>query len=120
MAISLDPALAAAHSNLGDLMRRKGDHAGAERAYAKAVALHPGFAAAYANRADALVALGRLEEAAAACEIAIELEPALAQAYGVKGLILHRRAKLLKRSPPMNTRSPSTRRLRSSIRGWAT
>ncbi|MGF1622497.1 MAG: tetratricopeptide repeat protein [Rhodomicrobiaceae bacterium] len=92
-AIALDPGLAEAHSQLGEIMLRKGRVEAAERSFGRAVKLDPELATAHAGHAESLAVLGRLDEAAAVCDAALRLDPELVKAIGAKGFILHKQGK---------------------------
>ena len=80
-ALSLDPAHADAHVNLGRLLHESGDAAAAEPHYAAALAARPGNATAAFNLGVALEDLERLPEALLAYEKAVELDPGNADAH---------------------------------------
>lgn len=75
-AISLDPALAEAHtSNAYVKMYLEWDFAGAERGFRKAIELNPNYATAHQWYAELLSFQGRHVEALAEIRIALELDP---------------------------------------------
>src|SRR5579862_7196155 len=91
-ALKLDPSLAEAHSNLGNIYREKfllnGDAMLLDTAvasYRRAIELRPDFADAYNNMGVSLRDLGKKDEAIAAHRKAIELRPDFAQAYNNLG-----------------------------------
>jgi protein O-GlcNAc transferase len=51
MALTLNPALVDAHSNLGNLYKAQGDLESAKRCYLEAVRINPQFAIAWSNLA---------------------------------------------------------------------
>lgn len=79
-AISINPNVAPAHSNLGVVLKEMGRFADALASYDKAIALKADYGRAYYNRAIVLKELGRLEEALASYDRATEFEPD-AEAY---------------------------------------
>ena len=87
-AASINPHIAALHSNLGNaqlILRRFAD---ALASCDKAIALDPTSPEAWNNRAIALQELGRLDDALASCDKAIALRPNYATAFNIRGLIL--------------------------------
>jgi len=87
-AISLDPASAEAHSNLGVLNYRRGTLDAAARCFDRALSLTPGSAAALNNLGAVLTRLGRLDEAEALLRRAARLAPADADAASNLGQLL--------------------------------
>jgi tetratricopeptide (TPR) repeat protein len=69
----LDPQYAAAHCNLGNVLRAKGDPQGAEATYRRAIALNPNFAEAHCNLGHALRDQGRFRDALVALQRGREL-----------------------------------------------
>lgn len=88
LALLIQPELAAAHYNLGNVLRAQGEHEAAAQSYRCALALRPDLAVAHNNLGNALRDLGRFEEAAAALERAIELQPDYAAAHNNLGSAL--------------------------------
>jgi serine/threonine-protein kinase len=86
-ALSLDPDIAAAHSNLGAALNCQQKHRQAEAASRKALSLQPDLAAAHTNLGSALVHQGKLDGAEAACREALSLQPDLAAAHANLGLV---------------------------------
>ncbi|MEI9985524.1 MAG: tetratricopeptide repeat protein [Aliidongia sp.] len=86
--LRIEPANAAGHSNLSDVLYRLGRFAEAAASGAEAVRLRPDFANAQLNLGNALGALGRLAEAEAAYRAAIRLDPGLAGARHGAAVIL--------------------------------
>ena len=74
-ALEIDPAHAAAHSNLGIALEGLGETERAAAAHRRALALRPDFADAHANLGSLLAARGEREEAAACFERALKLRP---------------------------------------------
>jgi tetratricopeptide (TPR) repeat protein len=87
-AIRLDPSLALAHTNLGNVLRARKDLAGAEKAYREAIRLDPTNATAHNNLGHVLRARKDLAGAEKAYREAIRLDPNLARAHGALGLTL--------------------------------
>ncbi|MCU1347522.1 MAG: Tetratricopeptide 2 repeat protein [Acidobacteria bacterium] len=86
-AITLDPAHADAHLNLGRLLHESGDTALAERHYRSAFTLDPENATAAFNLGVALEDLGRVNDALDAYHRAIDLDPDHADAhYNLAGI----------------------------------
>ncbi|CAM9335937.1 unnamed protein product, partial [Phaeothamnion confervicola] len=83
--IRVDPTLAEAYSNLGNVLRELGDVRGAVQFYLRAVRLKPRFCDAYNNLAGAYMQLGRARDAADAYRMALLLEPGLADAHNNLG-----------------------------------
>ena len=79
-ALALDPALAEAHSNLGNLLLERGDNPAAEASFARALALRRDYPEAQNGEGEARLALGRSEEACANFEQALALDPAFHEA----------------------------------------
>ena len=83
-ALSLDPLLAEAHSNLGNLLLERNDHAAAEASFARALALKQNYPFALFGLGEARLAQGRADEACADFERALALDPSLHEAlYGL-------------------------------------
>ena len=80
-AISLNPTVAVAHSNLGNALRDLKRPADALASYDKAIALEPNNAVAYINRGNALADLKRSEDALASYAKAIALKPSAVAYY---------------------------------------
>jgi tetratricopeptide (TPR) repeat protein len=87
-ALALDPGLAEAHNNLGNVRRAQGDLAGAIACFRRALVLRPGFAMAHDNLGVALHDAGRLAEAAASHRRALALQPDRAAAHANLGRAL--------------------------------
>jgi tetratricopeptide (TPR) repeat protein len=79
--LQIDPNDARAHYNLGIVMERAGDAAGAIAHYEQATQIEPDFAMAHYNLAIALQRAGRAAEAADQYEQASRIEPDNANAY---------------------------------------
>lgn len=80
-AVRLMPRFAAAHSNLGSLLKEQGKLDQALAHYHEAIAIDPTFADAYSNMGNAYKDLGRLEDAIRCYTTAIRIRPASADAY---------------------------------------
>ncbi|HWZ64805.1 MAG TPA: sulfotransferase [Steroidobacteraceae bacterium] len=87
-AISLDPASAEAHSNLGVLNYRRGTLEDAARCFGRALSLAPDSASALNNLGAVLVRLNRLDDAEALLRRAAKLEPGNADAASNLGQAL--------------------------------
>src|ERR1044072_3660060 len=72
-ALSINPHLAEAHSNLGNLLLERGDYSAAEARFERALALNRNHPFALLGIGEARLALGRDEEASADFERAIAL-----------------------------------------------
>jgi predicted O-linked N-acetylglucosamine transferase (SPINDLY family) len=79
-AIALKPDVAAAHSNLGNALRRLKRNAEALACYDRAIALEPAYAEAFNNRGNALAELGRAGDALISFDRALSLKPDYAEA----------------------------------------
>jgi Flp pilus assembly protein TadD len=79
-AVKLDPQLAAAHKQLGYLLARSGDQAGAVEHFQLAVQAAPRWVDAWINLAAALATEEHFPEARAAAATALRLDPANQQA----------------------------------------
>lgn len=78
-AVTLDPGLAEAHSNLGRLLLERGDVAGAASHLAHAARLEPGVVADHELLGGVLLRLGRLEESTTQLEHVVALAPERAE-----------------------------------------
>jgi len=79
--IAQQPDFAEAHSNLGNVLRNRGEFAGAIESCQRAVSLKPDLFAAYNNLGNALVEAGRLGDGIAAFRRAIEIAPNVASIH---------------------------------------
>ncbi|KAI6172414.1 Protein O-GlcNAc transferase [Aphelenchoides besseyi] len=77
LATRINPQCAEAFSNIGNVMKQRGDLAGALENYRLAVQLKPDFIDGYINLAAALVAYGDLEQAVTAYLNALQYNPEL-------------------------------------------
>lgn len=93
-AIERQPTLAAAHTNLGNLLYRQGDNPGARAAYEQALALEPAQAEARYNLGNVLEDLGELELAIAEMRRVCWTHPEFADAHYNLGLLLARTGNL--------------------------
>lgn len=89
-ALELDGHLAAAHTNLGNLLHRTGDLAGARAAYEQALELEPTQAEARYNLANVLEDAGEIELAVAELRRVCAGTPDFADAHYNLGLLLAR------------------------------
>ena len=87
--IAAAPDSAAAHCNLGSLLRTSGRMAEAAAALDRAIALEPTLAVAHCELASCQHARGEGAEAIASAEEAIRLNPDYAEAHANRGLFLH-------------------------------
>src|SRR5215472_2203608 len=79
--LTIDPAHADAHNNLGNTLRDLGRPAEAEASYREALRLRPNYPEAHYNLGNALYALGRPAEAEASYRDALRLRPNLPEAH---------------------------------------
>ena len=79
-AVKINPSLAAAQKELGYLLARNGDSAGAVEHYQQAVKAEPVWVDAWINLSAALAVESRFPEAREAVEMALRLDPSNAQA----------------------------------------
>lgn len=89
-ALELEPALAAALTNLGNLCYRRGETAAARRAYERALELEPDQAEARYNLANLLDDLGDTDLAVAELRAVCSRHPSFADAHYNLGLLLFR------------------------------
>ena len=75
LAISHNPRLAEAYSNLGNVKKERGQLQEALQNYRQAVSLKPDFTDGYINLAAALVAAGDLEQAVQAYITTLQVKP---------------------------------------------
>lgn len=88
-ALEVDPSAAAAHSNLGNGLRRLGRYEDALASYDMAIALKPNTAEAHNNRGNVLDNLKRHLEAVRSFDRAIALNPKYVEAYNNRGVALN-------------------------------
>ena len=88
-AITVGPASAAFHSNLGNVLQDLNQPQSAVKSYDRALALQPDLPETHYNRALALEALGRPADAIAAYGRTIALSPQFAAPYYNRALALH-------------------------------
>lgn len=84
-AISIHPAEAAFHSNLGTILQAQHQLEEAAACFERALRLKPGWAELHTNLGNVLQTQGRLEEAAAHQQQALALKPTLAEAWSNLG-----------------------------------
>jgi len=89
-ALELEPSLAAAHTNLGNLCYRRGELAAARRSYERALELEPDQPEARYNLANLLDDLGDTELAVAELRAVCSRHPSFADAHYNLGLLLFR------------------------------
>ncbi|HEU5055036.1 MAG TPA: tetratricopeptide repeat protein [Kofleriaceae bacterium] len=89
-ALELEPSLAAAHTNLGNLAYARGEIAAARRAYERALDLEPDQAEARYNLANLLDELGDTDLAVAELRAVCSRHPTFADAHYNLGLLLFR------------------------------
>jgi tetratricopeptide (TPR) repeat protein len=77
-----------AHTNLAEVLRARGDLAGAREHYEEALAIRPGVAASHYNLAVLLQLEGRFEEARAQLAVVVTLQPENVDARANLGLVL--------------------------------
>jgi len=87
--LTIDPAHADAHNNLGNTLCDLGRPAEAEASYREAVRLRPNFPEAHYNLGNTLYALGRPAEAEASYREAVRLRPNLPEAHYNHGNTLY-------------------------------
>jgi protein O-GlcNAc transferase len=80
-AVRLMPRFAAAHSNLGSILKEQGKLEQALAHYHEAITIDPLFADAYSNMGNVYKDLGRLDDAIKCYTTAIRIRPAFADAY---------------------------------------
>jgi Flp pilus assembly protein TadD len=88
LAVTLEPGLAAAHTNLGNLLHRAGDTAGARAAYERALDLEPTQAEARYNLANVHEDEGAIELAIAELRRVCAVAPDFPDAHYNLGLLL--------------------------------
>jgi tetratricopeptide (TPR) repeat protein len=88
--LELEPSLAAAHTNLGNLCYRRGDRDQARRSYQRALDLEPDQPEARYNLANLLDEEGDTELAVAELRSVCSRHPAFADAHYNLGLLLYR------------------------------
>jgi predicted O-linked N-acetylglucosamine transferase (SPINDLY family) len=92
-ATRLDPAFAAGHNNLGNLLLRAGRPVDAEQAFRRAIATRPGYARALTNLAITLIGRGQAGEALPHALSAVRNDPAFARGHAAAALALMRLAR---------------------------
>ncbi len=89
-ALELEPFLAAAHTNLGNLLYRRGDIAGARAHYEQSIDCEPNQAEARYNLGNVLEDMGETETAISELRRVVQMHPTFADAHYNLGLILAR------------------------------
>ena len=84
-ALTVEPGNAAAHYNLGNVLKDIDRHQDAIASYDRAIALDPANADPYNNRGSALLSLKRYDDAVAGFDQAIALKPDYAEAHYNRG-----------------------------------
>jgi tetratricopeptide (TPR) repeat protein len=84
----LDCLKLGAYNNLANLLKAKGDSAGAQSAYQTCLGIDPNFAIGHCNLGLTLKAMGQPEAAIAHYQRAIQLDPNYADAYQNLGVVL--------------------------------
>jgi tetratricopeptide (TPR) repeat protein len=92
-ATALDPKLAVAHTNLGNVLAGKGQVDEAIACFRKALSLDPKDAIAHYSLGNALAGKGQVEEAIACYQRAIALDPKFAEAHCNLASGLHRQGR---------------------------
>ena len=87
-AITHHPQQPDAYSNLGNLLRNRGQTAAAEAAYRRAIEINPQHADALTNLGVTLLNVGRVDEAEPLCRRATESAPAHANAWNNLAAVL--------------------------------
>ena len=90
----MNPDFAAAHNNLGVVLRDQGRLAEAAACCRRAVELMPGSAAVHNNLGNALKDLGKLDEAVACYRRALDLKPDYVEGHNNLGVVFKEQGKL--------------------------
>jgi tetratricopeptide (TPR) repeat protein len=98
-ALAIEPRLASAHFELGRVLAREGDRAGAERHYQLALRSNPHLADAHNNLGNLLFEDGRYDEAIEHYRLALAREPGRASTTHNLAVALRARAEALAREP---------------------
>ena len=93
-AVMLRPNSAAAHNNLGNALRNKGQLDEAIAEYRKAFQIQPDYAHAHNNLGNALQDKGQLDEAIAEYRNALQIQPHFAEAHNNLGTALAAKGQL--------------------------
>ena len=93
-AISINPSVAAFHSNLGTVFQAQGNLNEAAACFERALALRPDWAEVHSNLGNILQSQGKLEAAAASQERALDLKPNFAEACSNLGNVRHAQGRL--------------------------
>ncbi len=94
-ALRLDPQLAAARTNLANLLAERGDAGSAARAFEQAIAADPRDANAWTNLASHHLQAGDLAAANSALTRALRIDPDFSPALRVLGVVRERRGDLV-------------------------
>ena len=87
-ALKINPYYADAYSNMGNVLKDKGDLEAAIQSYKQALKIKPDYAQAYNNMGNALKDKGDLEAAIQSYKQALKIKPDYAQAYSNMGIAL--------------------------------
>ena len=87
-ALKINPYYADAYSNMGNVLKDKGDLEAAIENYKQALKIKPDYAQAYNNMGNALKDKGDLEAAIQSYKQALKIKPDYAQAYSNMGIAL--------------------------------
>ena len=87
-ALKINPYYADAYSNMGNVLKDKGDLEAAIQSYKQALKIKPDYAQAYNNMGNALKDKGDLEAAIESYKQALKIKPDYAQAYSNMGIAL--------------------------------
>ncbi|MDC1449350.1 tetratricopeptide repeat protein [Candidatus Thioglobus sp.] len=87
-ALKINPYYADAYSNMGNVLKDKGDLEAAIESYKQALKIKPDYAQAYNNMGNALKDKGDLEAAIQSYKQALKIKPDYAQAYSNMGIAL--------------------------------
>ena len=87
-ALKINPYYADAYSNMGNVLKDKGDLEAAIQSYKQALKIKPDYAQAYNNMGNALKDKGDLKAAIESYKQALKIKPDYAQAYSNMGIAL--------------------------------
>jgi len=101
-ALQLDPSLAIAFTNLGNVRYRRGDHAGAEKLYRRALACEADQPEAHYNLGYLLLERGEAGESLRFFERALDADPRFADAWFNHALALEHLGRAIDARPSWN------------------